>query len=88
MVSLSLRRQTRELTIPETIFNVYEAKRASEVAPGVGTATDIAVLSDKTTKFLDGNVFDVLTKVERERPPLRPEDLKFLSEAYGEKQDG
>ena len=87
-VRLSLGRQSKELSVPETIFNVYEAKRASEVAPGVGKVTDIAVLSSKATKFLDQRVLDVLGKIERERPSLEPRDLDSLRGAYEEMQNG
>jgi 20S proteasome alpha/beta subunit len=86
-VRLSLGRQTKGLSIPETIFNVYEAKRASEVAPGVGRITDIAVLSGKTVKFLSEPVFEVLSKIEKERPSLQADDLKRLREVCGDAQN-
>jgi 20S proteasome alpha/beta subunit len=81
-VRLSLGHQTKELSIPETIFNVYEAKRASEVAPGVGKFTDVAILSGKAIKFLSEPMFEVLSKIEKERPSLQADDLKRLREVY------
>ena len=83
LVRLSLGRQRKELSVPETIFNIYEAKKASEVAPGVGKVTDIAVLKGKTVHFLKEDVFDVLDAIDREKPPLAPDDLKKLTAAYG-----
>ena len=38
---LALGAQTSHSTLADTLYRVYEAKRASEVAPGVGQATDI-----------------------------------------------
>ena len=83
-VRLSLGRQISSLSIPETLFNVYEAKRASEVAPGVGKVTDIAVLKDKTITFVADSVIDLLGTIVKERPSLSEEDLKKLREAYEE----
>jgi hypothetical protein len=42
-ISLALEGQHRRLPVAETLYNVYSAKRNSEVAPGVGKATDIVV---------------------------------------------
>jgi 20S proteasome alpha/beta subunit len=81
LVRLSLGRQRKELSIPETVFNVYEAKKASEVAPGVGKVTDIAVLKGKTVKFLNDDVFKILDAIDREKPPLAQDDLTNLSNA-------
>jgi hypothetical protein len=43
---LSLASQTRNSGLPETVFRVYEAKKAAEVAPGVGPETDLAILGN------------------------------------------
>ena len=43
-VSLHLGGQSSKLSLVETLFGVYTAKRAAEVAPGVGVETDIAVV--------------------------------------------
>ena len=44
-VSLHLGGQTTKLTLEETLVSIYAAKRAAEVAPGVGVETDIAIIS-------------------------------------------
>jgi hypothetical protein len=44
-VSLHLGGQTKKLSLEETLFSVYAAKRAAEAAPGVGVETDIAIVS-------------------------------------------
>jgi hypothetical protein len=41
---LSLGSQTRDSTLLETLYRVYEAKRAAEVAPGVDPDTDVAIV--------------------------------------------
>jgi hypothetical protein len=44
-ISLALEGQHRRLSVAESLYNVYSAKRNSEVAPGVGKATDIVILT-------------------------------------------
>jgi len=46
-IHLSLKAQTRQKKFEETLYNVYAAKRASESAPGVGDATDVAIVEEK-----------------------------------------
>lgn len=43
-IFLSIEGQHRGRSIGETLYNVYCAKRTSEVAPGVGAATDLAII--------------------------------------------
>ena len=47
---LSLGSQTRESGLAETVYRVYEAKKAAEVAPGVGTETDLAIVEADAIK--------------------------------------
>jgi hypothetical protein len=49
LVWLQLARQTRQTDVLTTLLDVYSAKRVSEVAPGVGTETDIAIIDEKET---------------------------------------
>lgn len=44
-ISLALEGQHRKLSVAETLYNIYSAKRNSEVAPGVGKATDVVILT-------------------------------------------
>jgi hypothetical protein len=44
LTRLSLLGQSRQRGLVETLADVYSAKRAAEVAPGVGNATDLAVI--------------------------------------------
>jgi hypothetical protein len=83
-VRLNLGRPTREINLPETIFAVYEAKRASEVAPGVGKFTDIAVLNGKGVAFVKDDVFKVLDSIERQKPSLNEDELKKIGDVCKE----
>jgi hypothetical protein len=48
---LSLGAQTRDTPLASSVMAVYAAKKGSEVAPGVGNATDIAIVyPDRTEK--------------------------------------
>jgi hypothetical protein len=47
LTRLSLLGQSRQRGLMETLSDVYSAKRLSEVAPGVGNATDLAVLDSQ-----------------------------------------
>jgi 20S proteasome alpha/beta subunit len=44
VMRLSLSAQTSQSTLSDTLYRVFDAKRASEVAPGVGNETDIAIV--------------------------------------------
>jgi hypothetical protein len=46
-VLLALEQQNRRMSIAETLYNVYCAKKSAELAPGVRKATDLAVVHPK-----------------------------------------
>lgn len=80
-VSLSLGGHTRADPLVQTLHNVYEAKKASEVAPGVGKLTDIAILKGGAISFVTKKLMAVLEKVHKDRPILSAEDQATISEA-------
>jgi hypothetical protein len=47
----------------ETVFRVYASKRRSEVAPGVGRDTDMAVISTEGTHWLTANELEQLSEI-------------------------
>jgi hypothetical protein len=73
-ILLSLTGQHRDLSVAETVFNVYAAKVNAEVAPGVGHATDMAVITKSGTEFLTEKFIEELKeqreKVSAQRPAL------------------
>lgn len=88
-IRLSLARQAKDVTLSETIHNVYEAKIASEGAPGVGKVTDMAVLNAKGVTFIKDPVFEVLAAIHKERPALSDDDVAKLNASckeYGDEQ--
>ena len=81
-MSLVRRVQKKSATLPEAIYNVYEAKKATETARGVGSTTDISVIrKDKTRIDLDGRALDALEAAyKRLAPPsLSQSDIDVIS---------
>jgi hypothetical protein len=73
-ILLSLNGQHRDLPVAQTLFNAYAAKVSAEVAPGVGAATDIAVISGKgDVAFLSEDSIkklgDLRTRTLAQKPP-------------------
>lgn len=79
-VRLSLGEHTKVTSLVDTLYNVYEAKKASEVAPGVGKLTDLAVIKRGRVRFADQPLFDVLEKAHKERPTLSETEREELKE--------
>jgi 20S proteasome alpha/beta subunit len=79
-VRMSLSRHTRNTPFKDTLYNVYEAKRASEVAPGVGKLTDMAVICKGKVYFLTDNDLKILEEVHKEKPILNGKDKEKLKE--------
>ena len=78
-IRMSLARHTKDGSLAQAMHNVYEAKLASEVAPGVGKATDIAVVNGASVKFVgDDGVMTALQNLHRDRPELDTKDLEKL----------
>lgn len=84
MVRLSLGGHTKVASREDTIYNVYEAKKASEVAPGVGKLTDLAVVERGKVCFADQRLFDVLEKAHKERPILSTPEQEELRKVCNE----
>ena len=81
-VSLVRRLHKKSATLPEALYNVYEAKKAAETARGVGSTTDISVIrKDKTRIDLDGRALDALEAAyKRLAPPsLSQSDIDAIS---------
>ena len=77
-VRISLGQQTPDVKLPETIYNVYEAKRASEVAPGVGQLTDMAILTTKGVTFISEQEIETMGSFHKREPGLSPDELSKL----------
>jgi 20S proteasome alpha/beta subunit len=84
-VRLSLAQHSKVAPLVDTVYNVYEAKKAAEVAPGVGKLTDLAVIKAGRVIFAQKDVFDALEKAHKEKPaPTKDEqdELKRVCDAW------
>jgi hypothetical protein len=63
-ISLSIEGQHQGLGIPDTLYNVYSAKKSAELAPGVGRETDLAII---TADGLELVSHEILKKLEHLR---------------------
>lgn len=65
-ISLHLAGQYRDLSLARTIYNVYKAKKISEIAPGVGSQTDLAIVDSGGIKYLSEHEMDELGKIHKD----------------------
>jgi len=77
-VRMSLAQHTKSASLVETMYNVYEAKRASEVAPGVGKLTDIAIIRNGKFCFGGTELLSTLEEAHKEKPALSSVELEKL----------
>ena len=80
-VRLSLGQQNKIAPILETVYNVYEAKKAAEVAPGVGKLTDLAIIKSGKVSFAETALLEVLEKAHKEKPSLTQTEQDELKKA-------
>lgn len=81
-ISLSLSAQTWRRGLFETLYSVYDAKRAAEVAPGVGEATDIAIVDANGIWHCPEPIFDALAKAHAVVTKKQTPDLEELKGVY------
>lgn len=55
--------QHQSKSINETVFNVYCAKRVAELAPGVGQATSMKIVTGQGTQSVEQDILDKLNPV-------------------------
>jgi len=77
-VRLALGQHNKVASLVDTVYNVYESKKAAEVAPGVGNATDMAIIKDGKVSFVKPEMFAVLEKVHKEKPTLTASEQEEL----------
>lgn len=83
-VRMSLAQHTSSASLVETLYNVYEAKRASEVAPGVGKLTDLAVIHGGKIFFVGVEMLKALDTAHKEKPALSKHEQEALKKACDE----
>lgn len=77
-VRLSLGQHNKVAPLVDTVYNVYEAKKAAEVAPGVGKLTDLAIIKNGKVCFAEKPLFDALEKAHKEKPALTAPEQEEL----------
>ena len=81
LMRLSLGAHTRNSPLIETLYRVYDAKRASEVAPGVGQASDLAIVYSDRTEQASPKLLEALSEVFNESGGKQPASLDPVSRA-------
>lgn len=84
-IHLSIAGQYRGLSLAETVFNVYSAKKIAELAPGVGQETDLAIITPQGIRFCDKSIFDNLEGIRGEIKQIKP-DLSKLKPLLSEQK--
>lgn len=83
---LHLAGQTRHRSLAETLFSVYDAKKAAEVAPGVGKETDVHVIDkDKGHREFTKAELDALENIRIETGKKLAPNLDSLRTAIEER---
>lgn len=76
-VALALLEHHKSLTVNQTLYNVYSAKKIAEIAPYVGPSTDIAIIENGKVNFLTNDQVKKLTdlrdKTLKSSMPKSPE---------------
>jgi hypothetical protein len=81
-IYLSLSAHTSHKGLLETVWNVFAAKKAAEVAPGVGRGTDLVVVEKTSVKYCAAPTMSILESTfEGSNKRLMP-DLTKLKETY------
>src|SRR5215472_801309 len=83
---LALGAQTRSSPLVDTVYRVFDAKKASEVAPGVGPQTDMAIVTASETKMLSESVLKTLLEIFNESEGKKPSSLNKLTAPLNKKE--
>jgi 20S proteasome alpha/beta subunit len=82
LTKLQLGAQTFHRGLSQTLFAVYEAKKAAEVAPGVGDNTDMAVIDAKELYTCNEAVIQALSESLLEINKTSTPNLSKVIDAY------
>jgi len=85
-IRLALGAQTRSRPLVDTVYRVFDAKKASEVAPGVGPQTDMAVVTAGGTKILSEGALNTLQEIFDDSEGKKPSSLDKLARELNKKE--
>ncbi len=77
ILSLVTLQHNTMVDVARAIFNVYFAKRQSEIAPGVGVGTDMIVITKEKMTTVDSTMLQALSDQFDQRTSTQP-DLKMV----------
>jgi 20S proteasome alpha/beta subunit len=80
-VSMALGKHPKSASLMDTVHSVYEAKKAAEVAPGVGTLTDMAIIKDGKVVMVGADLLNKLDTMSKAKPSLTDVERQSLKEA-------
>lgn len=80
---LSLASQAKSAGLTETVYRVYEAKKAAEAAPDVGGKTDLVVVSEQAIKDSSEPLLAKLDEIFNASGGRKPEDLSAITALLG-----
>jgi len=89
-ILLCLNGQHKNLSIAHTVYNVLSAKTSAEVAPGVGPATDMAIITKDGIEYISDSDIEKLKNIRRETYaklatiPKELEDMPFAKKSRKE----
>jgi hypothetical protein len=78
---LALAGLSRAASLQDTLYRVYEAKRAAEVAPGVGPTTDMAVVHPNRIDYVSEGTMDNLKAIVNDSRGILQPDLTRIAGA-------
>jgi len=78
-LSLHRRKQSRFMGLPATLYNVYEAKKLSEIARTVGSTTDMLVIRPGSSRWVNGETIAALDDYFDRYGPQEVRDLRMVS---------
>ena len=78
--------QTPKSSLADTLFAVYDAKRAAEVAPGVGRQTEVAVIARGDIWICPQALLDEITTVYEEQVRKAKPSVEKIRKKYDEQR--
>lgn len=76
LLTLAGNQHCQERSVNETVFLVYEAKKRAELAPGVGSATEIGIVAAKKVVELSDEDKRLLQEIYTQKVTPRLEDVE------------
>jgi hypothetical protein len=83
-IKFALELQHPRCSLADTLLNVYSAKKAAEVAPGVGQQTEMKVISSDGVWPAPSTLIETVEKVRRDGNNRSKPDVDAIAAKYGE----